>query len=339
MEGLIDEPLKEGKHCEFLSIDISKAYDTVDRKAVIDRLKKLKLGGRMLRYLVDFLNGRTFKVKIGSAESNTRSTSRGIPQGSVISVSLFLISMNPIFKAVPKNVWIYVYADDILLISYGTYRKCLRARMQKAADCVLHWLSSVGFQISVPKCQLLHACYCRRHRGSVQNIKLQNTVVPVVKNMKVLGLIIDSKLNFQNHAKSRRESTIGIINLLKIISGRKRGTREILVKLVQGLVVPRLLYGYSIAGRSKEKVLPIISPIYNKAIRIASGAFPTSPIKAIMCEAGQLPFDSLSNLREAKTAIRLLEMERTSSDLPIICRTKHWFSLIADIDFPKITRI
>lgn len=102
LEDFLDNPIKQNQHCELLSIDISKAFDTVSREAVLNSLVKMKIRGRMFQYIVNFMNNRTFKVRVGSTLSSARRTSRGVPQGSTMSVTLFLIVMDSLFASIPE---------------------------------------------------------------------------------------------------------------------------------------------------------------------------------------------------------------------------------------------
>lgn len=106
----------------------------VDRDAVLDSLSKMNISGRMFDYIRNFLSNRTFKVRIGSTLSTARSTNRGVPQGSTLSVTLFLIAINPLFGTIPTDVQVLIYADHILIVAYGKQRKRLRTKIQQAAE-------------------------------------------------------------------------------------------------------------------------------------------------------------------------------------------------------------
>lgn len=336
LEEFLNDPINQNQHCELLSIDISKAYDTVNRTAVLNTLSKMNFSGRMFEYIKNFLSDRTFKVRIGSTFSTVRPMIRGIPQGSTLSVTLFLIAIDPLFSSIPSNVQILIYADDIVIVAYGKQRKRLRSKLQQAAEEAMHWLSSTGFKIEISKCKLLHTCTNRRHRGSIPNVCLDDTTIPCVKEMQILGLTIDNKFNFVKHAKDRKKSAVGALNLLKILGGKVRSSRDTLIRIAKALIVPRLFYGYAIASRRKDLVLPILKPIYNKAIRIASGAFCTSPTAAICCESGQLPFEYLASLFESNLAIKMMELGRTDHDLVLIQRASASYEAITGQIFPKV---
>ncbi|XP_058449211.1 uncharacterized protein LOC131429179 [Malaya genurostris] len=98
--------------------------------------------GRMDAYLQDFLANRNFQVRIGGSLSRTFAEQNGVPQGSVLAVTLLLVGINSIFQHVPKEVRINVYADDIIILVTGKSRKRLRNKIQQAANAISKWADS-----------------------------------------------------------------------------------------------------------------------------------------------------------------------------------------------------
>lgn len=80
--------------------DLKKAFDMVWRHLIVKLLKSYDIGGNLLSFVKNFLENRRFKVKIGETYSETNMQENGIPQGSVLSVILFLIAINVINKTI-----------------------------------------------------------------------------------------------------------------------------------------------------------------------------------------------------------------------------------------------
>lgn len=122
--------LEEGQHAELVSLDISKAYDTTWRPGILKTLKKWRICGRMLNIIGSYLSNRTFRVAANGETSSIRVAENGVPQGPILSVTQFLVAMQPIFDSIPSNVQILVYADDVILIAtvnnFSLVRKMLR---------------------------------------------------------------------------------------------------------------------------------------------------------------------------------------------------------------------
>ena len=64
-----------------------------------------------------YLSDKSQYVQIDNVKSNPHSVSCGIPQGSVMSLLLFNISINDIISTTTKFTLI-MYADDITLVSH-----------------------------------------------------------------------------------------------------------------------------------------------------------------------------------------------------------------------------
>lgn len=108
----------------------------------------------------------------------------------------------------------------------------------------------------------------------------------------MLGLWIDQKLNFKHHIQVKREECKKIISLMQCIGTTNFGAdRKSLLRILNTMLLPKLLYGAPIISRANDNDLSRLSPIYHQAIRIATGAFHSSPIESILSESGQLPLD------------------------------------------------
>lgn len=81
--------MQKGKHVECAFLDILKAYDRAWRRPILDKIDEWSIEGNMAKYIKDFLSSRTFQVEIGNIRSSPKDQVNGIPQGAVLSVTLF----------------------------------------------------------------------------------------------------------------------------------------------------------------------------------------------------------------------------------------------------------
>ena len=70
---------------------LEKAYDTTWKFGIIKDLYDLKLRSRLPKFIKNFLTDRTFQVCIRSTLSDWKNQEEGIPQGSILSTTLFNI--------------------------------------------------------------------------------------------------------------------------------------------------------------------------------------------------------------------------------------------------------
>jgi hypothetical protein len=274
----------------------------------------------MFNILRSFLSERMFQVCVGGHLSRARKLENGVPQGSVLSVTLFLVAMQPIFKVVPAGVQILLYADDILLVVKGHKTEKLYRKLQSAVKNVQRWTKSVGFTISAAKSNTFY-CSPNARREPQRNIMIDQVAIPKTNLLRILGVTLDRTLNFKAHCKLAKEACKSRLRIVKMIGAKlRRGNRKTLLQVGSAIVTSKLLYGIGLVSRGGPTVLQTLAPIYNQMVRFASGAFVTSPILSIMAEAGTLPFELLAMQSAARIAIRLLEKDSNYNSLPLIHR-------------------
>lgn len=342
LEQLLSEPLSKSKHTECALLDISKAYDRAWRRPILDKLTEWDINGNMQRYINDFLTDREFQVEIGTTKSETKIQENGIPQGAVISVTLFLIAMNSVFdqvKNIHKNrVKILVYADDIIIVVIGQVKKKLRALLQKYVNKITKWANDIGFTIAPQKSKIIHICKETKHKR-LSNIIIDGIDVPTVKYAKLLGITIDSRLTFNQHVVELRKDLINRCNLIKAICGRSDGAdRTTLLRIFEAIVVSKIMYGAHFYFRGNEKQLKRIKPLYNQTIRRITGAFRTCPVASILAETGVLPLVDRIKLQTIKKAINWIEhKENTITETsPLITRANDYCEELTGQTIPEI---
>ena len=94
-------------------LDFSKAFDKVAHSRLLYKLNYYGIRGNLLNWLNSFLHGHSQQVVVDGAKSPTYEVTSGVPQGSVLGPTLFLIYINDIVLNVKSEI--RLFADDILL--------------------------------------------------------------------------------------------------------------------------------------------------------------------------------------------------------------------------------
>ena len=131
---------------------------------------------------------------------------------------------------------------------------------------------------------------CRHRSCEDPELELNGQKIEFVKEKKFLGLIWDTKLNFNAHIQYLKQKCQNSLNIIKILSHTDWGSgKKILLRLYRALVRSKLDYGCIIYRNASEKSLKCLDVIHNQGIRLSLGAFKSSPVESLYVEANELP--------------------------------------------------
>ena len=95
--------LENGKIIRMLALDLRKAFDRVNHKIILDKLKHYGLSGITLNWFRSYLNNRTQMACINGSVSDALIITTGVTQGSIIVPLLFTIYMNDLPKCLQQE--------------------------------------------------------------------------------------------------------------------------------------------------------------------------------------------------------------------------------------------
>uniref|UniRef100_UPI0039808867 reverse transcriptase domain-containing protein n=1 Tax=Salmonella sp. s55004 TaxID=3159675 RepID=UPI0039808867 len=110
------------------------------------------LRGNLPIFIKNFLHTRTFRVCVGDKFSNPLTQSMGVPQGSILSPTLFNLKVNSIVNSIIPNVACSLYVDDFAIY---TSSHCFRT-IEQRLDNLFNWCYENGFKFSKDKTVLMH---------------------------------------------------------------------------------------------------------------------------------------------------------------------------------------
>ena len=206
-------------------------------------------------------------------------------QGSILGPLLFLIYINDLSDDLSPNA--RLFADDTSLFSVvrdiNTSAAHLNNDLRKISNWAFQWKMSFNPD---PSKQALKVIFSRKHQKTNHPpIYFNNNPIETVSSQKHLGMILDTKLNFQEHIKNiltKVSKTIGLLGKLQNIL-----PRESLLTIFRSFVRPHLDYGDVIYDQSYNNTFyqKMESIQYNAALAI-TGAIRGSSRENLYQELG-----------------------------------------------------
>lgn len=288
LETSVSESLLTGSFCLAVFLDISRAFDSVWHRGLLLKLRTLGLCGSLACFIEQFLKLRRFTVRIQGVHSDPHPLYSGVPQGSVISPSLFTILINDLFANLPAGVSHSLYADDgALWVSCPSLAEAVD-RMQTALALVDAWSHRWGLSISASKTQAM--LFTRRRRLPTPSLLLNDTPLIFVRSAKFLGLTLDCRMSWGPHIASLRMRCQRDLRLLSLVAARRWGADFITLKrLYVALIRSKLDYASFLFDSAAPSLLIHLDRIQYAALRIVLGVLRCTPTYLLEAEADIMP--------------------------------------------------
>ena len=244
-------------------IDFRRAFDTVQHTTLFRKLQAYGIGGLSLKIFKSFLNNRKQAVKIKNHVSSYNSLTIGLPQGSALSATLFLIYINdlPNFSDTCQPI---LYADDTTLCFKNNSVQSVFDNANINLENFNQWAMANRLSINSDKTNFMLFSNLTLP-NPLPNITLNGYSIEHLDSTMFLGLKIDCKLRFDDHVEiisSKIAKSIGIIkhiaNLIPVST---------LLSLYYALIHPYLIYAALAWGSTYEVHLKPIIILQKKAIR------------------------------------------------------------------------
>ena len=295
----------EKKHLGAVFFDIEAAYDTVLRQSILVKLHKYGIRGRMGLFIKNFLSGRRFRVRVGNHLSSSFTQVNGVPQGGVLSVALFAVAINDIGDELPAAVGRSLYVDDLSIWYAASSARHMARQLQLAVTRLERWSQENGLRFSTAKTVAVH--FCRRRCPDPQlGLRLYGKTVPTQPAARFLGVIFDRRLRYLEHFRTLRDRCFKALSVLKCVARTSYGAdRSTLLLLYRSVIRSKLDYACFVYDCASESNKRLLDTVHHAALRVATGAFRTSPKHSLLAEAHEPPLSLRRQALGMRYALKL----------------------------------
>ena len=178
-------------------LDFSKAFDKVPHKRLIWKLQHIGgIEGTLLKWMSDFLQGRQMSTVIRGTASENREVTSGVPQGSVLAPIMFLIYVNDLGEDISNDSYINMFADDAKIQRRIRNENSCK-QLQEDINKIKTWSEKWKMEFNVDKCHVVR--FGISSKRPVWQYKLGDETIPSADKEKDLGIVINSKLESEDH--------------------------------------------------------------------------------------------------------------------------------------------
>ena len=199
---LLDE-IHRGLECKntianLILIDFRKAFDYVDHNVAIKDLIEMGCRPSIIPFVSSFLTDRQHRVRYEDAVSPYASITCGVPQGTRAGSIIFLALINSVCRFIHRRA---KFVDDLSLAHIiNILNEIDFSEMQNNLDTLNEHCQDKNMETNPVKCESLYTIPPRRKRPIVlPDLTLDGTPLPVVHQCKLLGVHINSELNWNTH--------------------------------------------------------------------------------------------------------------------------------------------
>ena len=237
-----------------------------------------------VRWLSTYLRGRSASVLYNNKESKKFILHQGVPQGAILSPSLF----NLYVSSYPSATNLHTsYADDFTTFVSDHNVETASRELNRYSNEISSWAKEINLQISEQKSSVTLFTPQTQQSHHHPQITMNNQLLPLNRNPKILGVTFDPHFNFNMHVTNIVNKAKKRIPILKALAGSSWGqNKEALLITYKALIESVMNYAAPIwfpnVSESSIKKLQIVQ---NTALRIATGCIKMTPIQHLHTES------------------------------------------------------
>ena len=257
----------EGRATIGVFIDFAKAFDTINHSILFKKLEHYGIRGIVLQLFKNYLTNRKQFVVYDDMKSTHKSITCGVPQGSVLGPTLFLLYINDLPNS-SKYFNFRLFADDSNL--FHTFKlnegNIDLTDVSRNLQAVVSWCNSNKLTINVNKTKYILFKNRRKTLRVSGQLLVSKTILESVESTYFLGICIDKNLTWKKHIDNVCNMLSKKVGMLYRI--RNFVSRNILITLYNAFILPHITYGLEVWGASLKTFLNPILLLQKRISRV-----------------------------------------------------------------------
>eukprot|EP00760_Papus_ankaliazontas_P023829 PhM_4_TR2092/c0_g1_i8/m.29369 len=276
-----------------LMVDFTAAFDKVNHRILLQRLRALGVESSERRWVRNFLTDRTATVRVNDCCDHSFRQRRGVPQGTILGPLLFVIYVDALLRELREaRVAAWMYADDLTIVTTGPVTTC-GDEMQRACEVITGWCAANDMSVSAKTEGIIFTSSTRDRStftvtcGGHEIVLCAHTPDGVPSAKRLLGIWLDPMLTFSQHIGSVLPRAKKRVAALRRWAGAKFGpSTHSLRTFYKGLVESLLLYGCEVwMHRISPTLREALEVVQRAALRAVTGCVSSTKQDLLYLEA------------------------------------------------------
>ena len=288
-----------------LFLDVKGGFDNVDPTQLTAALRAKGVHRYIVSWVSSFLSNRKCRLLFQGSPKVFAPVAVGTPQGSPISLLLFVIYVSPLHPPIPRGL-ILSYVDDfVITVASASHRRNVKL-LQSHYRSLCRIAAPKRLSFSVPKTELVHwRTPQERAPPSSAGVRLDDLYFPPKDEVRWLGYWFTPSLSTNAHFARRLSLAQGAFDGVKRLSPPGKGLPPYLChRLASSLIAPILLYSSDLFT-PLLKMQDRLDTFWRQVQRWVTNCFSSTPIPILAIEACLPPLPLLMEHRQRMAALRL----------------------------------
>jgi hypothetical protein len=314
-----------GKPTFMLFVDFRKAFDTVNRSILFQKLLDNGVEPNLVRLIQSLYKDHTAMVRVNGELSKSFPIQMGVKQGCVLSPDLFKIYVNdlvPRLEACNSGINVsklhlssLLFADDLVLTS-GSERG-----LQELANVLDTWSTENDLSINMDKTKVMVVGKSRSPK-----VYLGNSLVDVCEKYQYLGLPFRADLSWSSVFTNMLSMTKSRAAQLHPLFSNMDLTVRVKLCLYKALVLPLFTYGSGVWWFTPSQMLKL-ERVQLSCLKTILGTCRTTTTAAVLAESGVFPVETLQDIAKLKFVGHLTKAHHSRIvnklySLPLECKVE-----------------
>ena len=284
-------------------VNLTKALDKVWKEGLLFKPLRKSVCGNVYSWMQ-----RSARVRLDGQTSSSVKIREAVPQGGVISPTLFIIFIDDICDQLSSHIPRALHADDLALWTKAEQVTTAAIRMQEAMNLISDWAKEWLVMINRTKTEA--TCFSLSPKRKEFIVQINGQEIHQQITPTYLGVRLDRKLTWSPHISTMHSKGLRKMTLMKKLAGTKWGANmKILTQVYTAAVRPHMEYASSAWSSAAKTNLDQLTKTQNAGLRIITIGMKTT-ISELERTADLL---SLGERREEKLLRQSEKMKRLPS--------------------------